>query len=666
MESVGKNLFWRPFLVICSIFLLAVSNKELICQPAKEALIVKEIENLNELSLSFYYSNSFDSAFRFADSALSLAQSIGNTHQFARALFFRGLSLYRKNQHTQAILDLEKCLHIFEAHNDSVRIGLTANSLGVIYQSMSLHDASINYFNKALAIWLGLKDREETAVALFNVGSILIASMNNFGEANGYLQKLLGEYSDIAEQKQFLSNIYNAKSLVKENFNQSDSAIYYALKAYEISFRENNLMARMYTTYNLANFYQKKNNYTLAKKYSLESLDLRKQMNSAFDIAFGKFQLAEILIKNHDLEEGNNLVDECIEMAEHLDNVEIKIGVNRLISTFYEAKGDYKSAMDAYKVYVALKDSAFTMEKAKHINLIRSLGQEMILSQENELLTKQRDYEKALKQKAVTRQYLILLVTILVLMILVVLIIRFIEKGKLNKRLKASEAQLKKLNHEKNLFFGTLSHDLRSPLMAFESLTNRMAKSDVTDYRELASQMNSYAKELINLLNNVLSWSKIELGILVPAPIAILLEPLIENSVRLYAPVASAKNVEISVNCPENLMVFTDKESLNTILRNLINNAVKFTENGKVYIDCSTDETMVSLSVTDTGIGMSEKQLDSLFDFSKKHHSGLGLTLCKELATKCGMDFTIESRLNKGTTAKLLIPKFVLYEDCSG
>jgi len=376
--------------------------------------------------------------------------------------------------------------------------------------------------------------------------------------------------------------------------------------------------------------------------------------------------LAGILIKKNELEKADVLIQDCIHLAEQLENVEIKIEVNALKSAFFEAKGDYKSAMDAYKVYVALKDSSFTLEKLKQINWMRSLGQEVLLSHENELLTKQRDHEKMLKQKAIARRNLMLLFIIFAVVILVLIYIRYVEKGKLNKRLAASEAELKKLNHAKDRFFGILSHDLRNPLMAFESLSNHMTKSDAADFRALAFQMNTYAKQLINLLNNLLSWSKNEQNLLVLKPQAILLEMLIDDIMGLYKPIATAKNIEIFTECPPDLMVFTDKETLQTILRNLINNAVKFTDSGSVSINCATEEQLISVSVIDTGIGMDEQQMSGLFDLGNKHHSGLGLLLCKELADRSSITLTIESQNNKGTIVKLLIPKFVPYEDRSG
>lgn len=621
------------------------------------------LKELIKTAETFYYSSAYDSTIIYADSAVNIAVAGNETPSMARALYFRGVSNFRKTSYAEAIVDLQQSLAIFEANNDSVRMGVGLTGLGVVFEAMSLFEESIKHHNMALQIWLNLNDRSEVVVSLFNISVVLLNSKTNIEEASNHLNRLETEYRDIVIQDRILSNVYNMKSIIMANQNQTDSAIFYSLAAYDHSLEENNDRSKMYLTNNLAKFYLTKGDLQNAEKASLESLALRKKLQSVQDIAYGKLQLAHIYIKRNNLVEAHTLLNECHLLADQIDNVQIKIEMLGLQAEWHERMNNYDEAFRTYKKHTALKDSVFSLESLKQINWMRSLGQEALLSYENELLIAQRDFEKMLAQKEKARRNLMLLFTGFAFIILVLVTLRYIEKGRLNKKLEASEQKLINLNHAKDKFFGILSHDLRSPLMAFESLSNRMTKPDAKKNAELAQQMNHYAKQLINLLNNLLLWSKNEQGLLTLKPQAILLDQIIEESVALFKPIASAKGIQLQWGTTTEIMVFADKESLQTILRNLLNNAVKFTAAGIVSISCKALQHQVLVNITDTGIGMDEQQLYSLYKLAANHHSGLGLLLCKELAEKNGIGFTIESKKDKGTSIKLIIPIFVHHED---
>ncbi len=626
----------------------------------------KEAEQLIRLlkaAETLFYSSAYDSAIIYADSAVNIAMSINETKQKARALYFRGVSQFRKTMYAEAIADLQQSFSLFEANNDSIRMGVGLTGLGVVFEAMSLFEESISHHNRALEIWLNLEDRSEVVVSLFNISVVLLNSNTNIEEASKHLLRLETEYRDIVMQDKLLSNVYNMKSQIMERQQKPDSALFYSHAAYDLSLEEKNDRSRMYITNNLARFYLKKGDLETAAKISLESLALREKLQSVQDIAYGKLQLAQIYIQKNELAKARTLLNDCHLLADQIDNAQIKIETLGLEAEWHAVMDNYTEAYTTYKNYTALKDSVFSLERLKQINWMRSVGQEALLSYENELLIAQRDFEKIRAQKERARRNLMLLFTGFAIVILVLVIIRYIEKGRLNKKLEASEKQLRSLNNDKDKFFGILSHDLRNPLMAFESLSNRLTKPGMGNNAELAQQMNNYAKQLINLLNNLLLWSKNEQGLVAFEPQAILIDQIIEEAIELYKPIAIAKNIELHSHCPNDILVFADKESLQTIIRNLLNNAVKFTDSGEVNINCIVERHQVSVSISDTGKGLDEQQLNSLFKLATKHHSGLGLLLCKELAEKNGIILTIESEKNKGSCAKLIIPIFVHHED---
>ena len=232
--------------------------------------------------------------------------------------------------------------------------------------------------------------------------------------------------------------------------------------------------------------------------------------------------------------------------------------------------------------------------------------------------------------------------------------------------------ELRKVNAEKDKFFSILAHDLRSPFNGFLGLTEVMAKElnhiTLNEIQEIAFSLNNSAANLYTLLGNLLEWSRIQRGLISVNPASILLSSIINNCLNLTIESAKNKQIQLGFDIPDNLMVFTDSNILEGIIRNLTNNAVKFTPiGGKIDIVAkSTSDNFVEISIRDTGIGMSKQMIDDLFKLdintSRKGtegetSTGLGLIICMDLIEKLGGDMRIESEEGKGSTFSFTIPQ---------
>ncbi len=170
--------------------------------------------------------------------------------------------------------------------------------------------------------------------------------------------------------------------------------------------------------------------------------------------------------------------------------------------------------------------------------------------------------------------------------------------------------------------------------------------------------MARYAKKLTGLLNNLLIWSKAEQGLLIMKPQALIPHLITEDVLPLFSYHAKERKLKINNMIDPDLLVFADKEAVHTIFRNLISNSVHNTENGKITISSVSSDDMAEIVIADTGVGMNEYQLEQVFSLSGKHHAGLGLLLCKELADRNNMIISIRSEVGIGTTVALQIPLF--------
>jgi len=237
---------------------------------------------------------------------------------------------------------------------------------------------------------------------------------------------------------------------------------------------------------------------------------------------------------------------------------------------------------------------------------------------------------------------------------------------------KERTAELEVLNDQKDKFFSIIAHDLRGPFNALLGYS-RILSRDISKYEqhqvvEFAGTMHEAAEIVFTLLENLLEWSRLQMEGAEVAHDAVDLKELIDQNLELFRPVAANKNISISSETGELSTVIADADMVDAILRNLINNALKFTPSGgsvSVNVQAANDE--VRTDVIDNGVGISVKDIKDMFRLDRKTStagtegetgSGLGLQLCKELAEKQGGSLHIESTLNVGTKISFDLPKW--------
>ncbi|MBS4058823.1 MAG: PAS domain-containing sensor histidine kinase [Bacteroidetes bacterium] len=238
-------------------------------------------------------------------------------------------------------------------------------------------------------------------------------------------------------------------------------------------------------------------------------------------------------------------------------------------------------------------------------------------------------------------------------------------------KLRDNEAKLSKLNKEKDSFFSIIAHDLKSPFYGILGLLDILANDyyDYSDKERLKIIQSSYysAQKVYNLLSDLLEWARLQNEHFEITKVLLNLNEIINENIELFKKNASEKEIIIRNNLNENINISIDINSINTVVRNILNNAIKFTKNGG-FIDFEVRQSNyeIEISIKDNGVGMSEETINKLFRIDEnitmpgtnnEKGSGLGLIICNELVTKNNWKMNIESQLEKGTTFKLLIPK---------
>ncbi|GEM_PF-1256395 len=230
--------------------------------------------------------------------------------------------------------------------------------------------------------------------------------------------------------------------------------------------------------------------------------------------------------------------------------------------------------------------------------------------------------------------------------------------------------ELAKTNADKDRFFSIVAHDLKGPfmpLLGYSELliesAERLSPSEIT---AMGTTIQRTAKNVYALLENLLQWARLQMGRMQYQPQTIDLAELARKSVELLSANATAKNITLRNTVPKGLTVFADTNMLDTVIRNLTNNALKFTpRNGEITISARPQEDdFVQIFIADTGVGMTPEVKDKLFRIdqhvttvgtAKEQGTGLGLIICQEMVVKSGGRIWVESEVGKGTTVKFTV-----------
>jgi len=239
-----------------------------------------------------------------------------------------------------------------------------------------------------------------------------------------------------------------------------------------------------------------------------------------------------------------------------------------------------------------------------------------------------------------------------------------------DEALKKSEEALQKLNATKDKFFSIIAHDLKSPfnsIMGFsELLVEQVKNKDYNGIEKFAGIILNSSQRAVDLLMNLMEWSRSQTGRMEFIPEYFELVDFMGEILFMFDDIAGQKSIIIKKNLPSKIPVFADKAMINTVIRNLVSNAIKFTNpGGEIIITATEKQNEILVSVKDNGVGIPHSAVDKLFRIdenyttsgtNKEQGTGLGLILCKEFIEKHGGKIWVESEEGKGSMFSFIIP----------
>lgn len=261
------------------------------------------------------------------------------------------------------------------------------------------------------------------------------------------------------------------------------------------------------------------------------------------------------------------------------------------------------------------------------------------------------------------------LISFILLYLLTLYIVNSFRKE--NTKVSEQKKELELVNTTKDKFFSIIAHDLRGPFNGMIGLTKIMSDNSVDfekeELQDLALKLNKSATSTYGLLENLLNWAKVQQDCIAYHPHKIPLKNFVSAHLQAHQEMANNKEINTANTIPVDMMVLADEFMLQTIISNFIINAIKFTAKGGNIAISAIDKSngKIEVSITDTGLGMSQSIISTLFKLGEQEHrvgtenepsSGLGLILCKEFVEKHGGIIGVESEEGKGAKFTFSLP----------
>ncbi|MBL7128491.1 MAG: tetratricopeptide repeat-containing sensor histidine kinase [Ignavibacteria bacterium] len=589
----------------------------------------KEFIALNNMGLGNRYLSQYDKALEYHIKALEISEKQHNKKNIAVTLNYIGLVYEKKGDYVKSFDYHKRSLKIREELGDKNGIAACLSNIGIVFENRGeSHNALESYF-KALRINEELGDVDGMSTTKNNIGNVYL-NLGNFEKAKEFHLASLDEAEQIGDEYQIAVSLNNI-GLVYEKMEDYSKAIEYYDRSLQISQKLgiHNVIAANF--FNIGVIYDVLGKYKKALEYCSKSLQYNEEVGNKYDIAFSKNIIGGIYRKLGNLDKALGFTDESLKLAKAGNMDEIVKSNYFTYSEIFFDKGDFKKSLEYYKLYSELKDVLFNKENRNKIAEMQVSYETEKKEKENELLKQKNEIQRLQIEK---------------------------------------QQNLKELNATKDKFLSIIAHDLRSPflsMMTFVNYLQDMESYDKENMDELLQGMEKTVNTSLGLLENLLEWAKTQTGQLEFNPKEFNLKNSVDQIIGLFYNIAFQKNIRLENKIDPEHIVYADDNMINTVVRNLVSNAVKFSfSGGVVSVSSKSKDKFIEISISDNGIGISQEHVKTIFNINRNFRakgtadergSGLGLILCKEFVVKNGGEIWVESEKDRGSTFRFTLPR---------
>ncbi len=624
---------------------------------------------LRELSDAYYENRIIDKSNEEMKKAISIAISLPRVDSSLVGEMYNDMGL-NYEEFTNDLESAEKYLTIaleYLQNSDNISTKAdTKSNLAAFYFQTGKHQKSIDLFLEVYEIDKKVGNKKKISSSLNNIGRVYVDWKKYDTGIEYYLNSI--QFLDTIKDKLSVgvryNNIGTAYMLKKEH----KKAIVWINKAIKIDEEYNNTYKLPIRYLNLGTSYYSLKNLHKAEYYVKKSKDMYLKLNDFAGLGNAYLSLGKIYLVKKEYRKALNNYQLSEKYTNKTKSLSQKMLINLSLHKFHKKMGNYKQALNYLEKHILFRDSLFDKNTAKQIEELEVKYQ----TSKKELEISKLEADNNLKIKEINfrkRERNIAIGGLIIIVIILIILFKLYRKLRGQKILLASQnKELERLNKIQNQLFSVVSHDFRSIITSYLSSAKIMEyylnKGNPEKLIPITNELTKNSRNLSSMLENLLQWALIR-----------------KKGLETEKSVLSVKDVAVSTmssiqeqfDSKENKVIYSiedekvlcDEESLKIIMRNLLLNCNKFTKNGEIKIEARLVNDKTLISISDTGIGMSEEKVKNIFNFGKEKPkqgtdgekgTGLGLILVMEHLEINNGSMEVSSVLGKGTTFKITLP----------
>jgi len=601
---------------------------------------------------------------------ISINDSIHNTADKYKYLNTLGLAYCDLSEYSKALEIENEALALGRQAGDKQSEGKSLINIGFIYQRLSNYPQALKFYEQSLKINRDLKNLKGEALNLTNIGN-LYTYFDNYKEATKYFSQALEISKKIGYKYNVAMNLNNLGWMY--SYSKDPADVLKSLEYYKDALKLNKVMGskqnELINLVNIGDFYNNRGVYDSALIYYKDAYALSQETGEREKTALALESIGRSYMYSKKYNKAIPFLKQSLAVSVPVKDYREARGAWGCLSTCYESMHQFEPALKAYKQEVIYIDSMVNVDKQKEFTRKEMQFDFDIKDQQNKADQAKKDLVTAqeIRQKNFERNIVIIA---FILIVIVALFMLFIIRrtNRLNRRLADEKEKSEQLGRLKDKLFSIISHDLRTPFVQIHSLLELQNSENIPEEtrKRFSTELAEALQHNIQMMDNLLNWAASQIrGMAINAK-EINVHDIVEENIQIIQGAANKKQIELTDNTNVIVIAKADLSMTKLVVRNLLQNALKFTEpGGKINVQAVVNHDFVKISVQDTGIGMDEALKRSILGNSviesktgtrSEKGFGIGLMLCREFVEKNGGFFEIESEPGIGSIISFTLP----------
>ena len=574
-------------------------------------------------------------------------------------------NMRHSSRFTEAIKQSHTTYHVAQDINDTIEMTRALNDLATNFRRVGAMGDATEYHYRALQLCDEFSDknsytaRKNRTIAYNGIGNIDL-TLHYFDEAKSYFALALGVEKALESDLGMAINYANIGSIF--NYQQEyDSAYIYYCESMEHNRLANSVVGISLCYNAIGEIFEKRQMLDSARVSYEKSYDLLYNHQDRWHWLVSCLSLGRVEMLMGNDSRSKQLLEDAYKVAVEIDAPEQAESACLFLSEYEKKKQNYYRSLD-YLTQARAFSARVQNERQNNSFLNTRVNYERVKGErELSILAAEKERKERYNRQIIT-------VVSVIAFMLIIVILQFLQTLRIQR---ARNKELKEMNDMKDKLFSVISHDLKNPAIAMRNalhLLSTNGSSFSTDMlRKTYADLHKSAEVQVDLLNNLLNWTRLQMGRMQFEPSKIDIYGIVTDITELLALQASAKNISFQVSDKKGIMVFADNNMVSTIVRNIVSNAIKFSyTDGTISFDFSERAGKVALTIADQGVGMPQQKVRSILSDGHvrstngtggEQGSGLVLAVCLDMARSNSGEIEIDSEEGRGATFRLILPK---------